>query len=50
MSKVYQTKNNGILSFDSSSKENEGYYECEIENGIGENLKKTVQLIVYGRI
>ncbi|KAG8178102.1 hypothetical protein JTE90_017450 [Oedothorax gibbosus] len=47
-STVYHTANNGILTLNPTTKDHEGYYECEIENGIGEKLRKKVQLTVYG--
>lgn len=41
---------NGTLIFDSTSKDHEGQYLCEIDNGDGEALRKTVSLTVHGRI
>lgn len=40
---------NGTLSFSPTSKEDEGRYSCEIENGAGERLKKVIVLKVHGR-
>ncbi|GBL76503.1 Titin [Araneus ventricosus] len=47
--KFHQNDANGSLSFNPTSKEDEGSYECKVENGIGEILTKIVQLVVHER-
>ncbi|XP_035230460.1 Down syndrome cell adhesion molecule-like protein Dscam2 isoform X2 [Stegodyphus dumicola] len=41
---------NGTLMFQFVSKLDDGSYECEVENGIGESLRKTAVLVVHGRL
>lgn len=39
---------NGTLEISSVSKDDEGMYECNISNGIGSALQKTVMVKVIG--
>lgn len=48
--KDVENHTNGTLIFDPTSKDHEGKYTCEIDNGAGESLKKIVALIVHGRM
>ncbi|GIY67330.1 titin [Caerostris darwini] len=47
LSRLYRDDGNGTLNFNPTSKEDEGSYECEVHNGIGESLTKVVLLVVH---
>ncbi|GFS52415.1 titin [Trichonephila inaurata madagascariensis] len=47
MPKSYREVDNGTLTFNPASKDDDGSYECKVENGIGEVLTKIVLLVVH---
>lgn len=47
---THNEKLNGSLIFNPVLKEDDGSYECVVENGIGQSISKAVQLVVHGKI
>lgn len=45
----WRTGEDGSLSTSGVKKEDEGFYSCEVANGVGEGLRKTVRIEVQGK-
>lgn len=50
MSKNKMEADNGTLIIASAGPANSGYYECEAYNGVGNHLKKIIEIKVSGKV
>lgn len=46
----WRTGEDGSLTTSGVRKEDEGFYSCEVANGVGEGLRKTVRIEVQGKV
>ncbi|GIY09020.1 down syndrome cell adhesion molecule [Caerostris extrusa] len=45
----YRLEGNGSLTILNVQNDDSGYYQCQVSNGIGEGLKKTVSVSIKGK-